>query len=92
MMVEMTFFPEQLDPKHSAYEYMRDLYNQQQPQLCSLAEDYIPDDGTVPVATGDLPRFQFGDGTVFVWDEVYVPSRELQILFGDRPVVLEWPT
>jgi hypothetical protein len=86
MAVEITFFPEQLDPKQSAYEYLSLWLDREQAGLCTLAEDYIPDDGSVPIATGDLPRFQFGDGTYFVWDEVFKPVTETTVVFADRPI------
>lgn len=65
--IEISFFPEQLDPRQSAYEYLIVWANEELERLCALAENFLPTDGSVPMVVGDLPTFYFGDGPGIFW-------------------------
>lgn len=88
MIVELSYFPEQIERDHSPYKYLKELFDYESQALCAVAEQFIPDD--VPTPLGDLPLFYFGDGTQVVWDRGYRPSNEALYGYGERPVVQWW--
>jgi hypothetical protein len=87
MLIELSYWPEQLDTEQSPYEHIRDMYLEVQPTLCELASDSVPP--TIPTpGSGDDPLYYFGDG-VYGWppQSEYNPENETYLIRGERPVI-----
>ena len=94
LIIELAFWPEQIEDEQSPYEHLRDMYAEEQKELCQIAGTFRPDDipGPGEVATGVPPRFYFGDGNWTLYGGyvlTYDPANEEYIwrLPPEGPVV-----
>lgn len=89
MLIELSYWPEQVETEQSPYEHIRDLYLEVQPTLCEMAADSVPDDLPTP-SEGDPPLYYFGDGA-YGWPPITPvvadPATETYVILGERPVI-----
>jgi hypothetical protein len=90
LMVELSFFPEQINTDQSPYSQLKELYDEDREELCGLAAAFRPPE--VPGSTDEEgpPLFYFGDGAGFGETTIeIVPENETMIIRGEDPV-LDW--
>jgi len=63
LIIELEFWPEQIEDDQSPYEHLKEMYDEEQMELCQIAASYRPPDVVGPgeEITGVAPRFYFGD-------------------------------
>ena len=72
MLVEISYWPEQINEDQSAYNQLKALFDEESGDLCRMAAEFRPDEipGETYGSDGELPIYCFGDGE----GRVVIPS------------------
>lgn len=89
MIVELSYWPEQISTDQSPYAQLKELYDEGRVELCALTASYRPPDSPGATDEEGPPLFSFGDGLDIMNETIEVdPTTETMTVREGR--ILEW--